>query len=56
MSRKSDDSWAKTFAMYMFQQFYKEFTPELLKDFYGNERFKLNKLPKVNEIKVDDGK
>lgn len=43
--------------MYMFQQFYKEFTPDLLSDFFGNDRFRLNELfEKVNEIKIDDGK
>lgn len=43
--------------MYMFQQFYKEFTPDLLSDFFGNDKFRLNELfEKVNEIKIDDGK
>jgi hypothetical protein len=57
VSRKSDSSWSKTFAMYMFQQFYKEFTPDLLTDFFGNDKLKLNKLfEKVNEIKINDGK
>jgi hypothetical protein len=41
----------------MFQQFYKEFTPDLLTDFFGNDKLKLNKLfEKVNEIKINDGK
>ena len=42
--------------MHMFQQFYKEFTPELLKDFYAEDKLNLTKLVKHKaEIRVDDG-
>jgi len=38
--------------MYIFLQFYKEFTPDLLRDFYANE--KLNIRLTKDEIKVDN--
>ena len=39
--------------MYIFLQFYKEFTPDLLRDFYANE--KLNIKSTKDRIIVDNG-
>lgn len=43
--------------MYMYLQFYREFTPELLNDFYANEPpqdFEIYKIAK-SAIKVEEG-
>ena len=40
----------------MFQQFYKEFTPALIKDFYSTEKFKLENEKEDAMIKVENGK
>lgn len=53
VSRKSDIYWAKAFTMHMYLQFYKEFTPDLLHDFYADEKLKIDIGNKPNnEIKV----
>jgi hypothetical protein len=57
VSKRSDIYWAKSFAMYMYLQFYREFTPELLNDFYANEPpqdFEIYKIAK-SAIKVEEG-
>jgi hypothetical protein len=38
VSKKTDVFLGKAFAMYLFMQFYKEFTPDLLKDFYQHDK------------------
>ena len=49
VSRKSDPSWARAFAMHMFLQFYREFTDSLLEEIYGNASKDTS-----DKIKVDD--
>lgn len=42
--------------MYLYLQFYKEFTPDLLQDFYGDDKFPGFRLAKQNqEIRVEEG-
>ena len=42
--------------MHMFFQFYREFTPELLNEFFANEKISSLIVPKPNnKIKVDEG-
>lgn len=53
VSKRTDVYLAKAFAMYMFLQFYKEFTPDLIKDFYQNDR--LEDVTVKGLINVRDG-
>lgn len=56
VSRKSNIYWAKAFALHMFFQFYREFTPDLLNEFFANEKIYSPVFPKQNnKIKVEEG-
>lgn len=54
-SKKTDQTYARAFTMYMYLQFYREFTPDLLKEFFGSEKYTRAEMPKHKDtIKVEN--